>query len=723
MLKIKGNYFILETEHVSMVVRAVEERTEYLYFGEKFADYSGLELMHAEGNAPWNAPLSLFSQWGKTDFREPSFLVRFADGSCACDFRLKSAKIVKRDFADGLPRPYGEEKCLRLEFTDAPSKLKLTLTYTPYADSDAFCVAASLFNGGKKPVVLENFASAQLEVWGRDFDFTTFDGTWACERTKHKRALAYGKFENASYTGSSSAFHNPFVMLSREGEAYGVNLVYSGNHREIAETDDSGRTRLIAGINPFCFNWELGAGETFYAPEAVLVYGKTEEDVSVRMHRFVNRHIVRGKWSKRERPILVNNWEGTYFDFNEKKILDIAKKGAEVGAELFVLDDGWFGKRDSDTCSLGDWFDYTEKTGGLDKLADKIRELGLSFGIWVEPEMISEDSELYRKHPDYAMKIPRREPTRMRNQLMINLADPQVQGFVFRAVSKVITQCRAAYVKWDYNRHMTDCFDKNTRGGEYYHRYILGLYSVLQKLTERFPNVLFESCASGGARFDLGMLCYMPQTWTSDNTDARDRISIQSGTAYAYPQSTMGAHVSASPNHQTGNSNPLETRFRVACGGLLGYESDLTKCSGEELSAIKNQIAFYKKHRAVIQYGQYYRLGDSFGGDWSGFISVAEGGAKAVSVVAVPVKRTGASNYRARFKGLDAKTVYRVSLREPSGIMKEICVAGGDLLNKGGVNLDGIFSETNPREVSYPVYTRMFVFEKFVKDKAEKKAK
>lgn len=719
MLKIKGNYCILETEHVSMVIKAADERAEYLYFGEKLADYTGLELLEAEGEPRGNAPLSVFSQWGKTDFREPSFLVRFSDGSSACDFRLKSAKIANRELFEGLPYSYGEEKCLKLEFADAPSKLRLVLTYTAYPDSDAVCVTASLFNGGKKPVEIENFASVQLEVWGKDFAFTTFDGAWACERTRHTRALNYGKMENASYTGSSSNFHNPFVMLSRKGEAYGVNLVYSGNHRETAETDASGRTRLISGINPFNFSWELGAGETFYAPEAVLAYGKTEEDVSVRMHRFVNRHIVRGKWSKKERPVLVNNWEGTYFDFNEKKILEIAKKGAEVGAELFVLDDGWFGKRDNDRCSLGDWFDYTEKTGGLDKLADGVRALGLSFGIWVEPEMISEDSELYRKHPEYAMRIPRREPTRMRNQLMLNMADSQVQGYVFRAVSKVITLCKASYVKWDYNRFLTDCYDKNTRGGEYYHRYILGLYSVLQKLVERFPNVLFESCASGGARFDLGMLCYMPQTWTSDNTDARDRIFIQSGTAYAYPQSTMGAHVSASPNHQTGNSNALETRFRVACGGLLGYESDLTKCSKEELSQIKNQIAFYKKHRAALQFGQYYRLGDAFG-DWTGFISVAEGGVKAVSVVAVPVKRLGEGNIRARFAGLDRKTVYTVSVREPSGEMKEVCTASGDLLNKGSVRLDGIFEETNPRENSFPVYTRMFVFEKVKSDKKGK---
>ncbi len=709
MLKNKGNFFVLETAHTSMLIRAGETRAEYLYYGDKIGDFTGTELLEAEEEA---CGLSLFSPWGGTDFREPSILVRSAEGGAACDFRLKSARIAKRECAEELPCSYGEEKCVRLEYFDGVQKLKLILQLTAYADCDAVCVNASLVNAGKKPVYLERFASVQAEVWGKDFSLITYDGGWASERQRHAHKLDLGKCENASFTGTSSNRHNPFVMLAREGEAYGVNLVYSGNHREAAEADDSGRTRLIAGINPFSFSWELNAGETFHAPEGVLVYGKSEEEVSLRMRRFVSRHIMRGKWKEKERPVLVNNWEGTYFDFTRERILDIAKKAAEAGAELFVLDDGWFGKRDSDRCSLGDWVDYAQKTGGIESLADEIRAMGLKFGIWVEPEMISEDSDLYRKHPEYAMKIPKREPVRMRYQLMLNLADPQVQGYVFRAVSRVITATKAEYVKWDHNRMMTDCFDKNTRGGEYYHRYILGLYSVFRKLVERFPKVLFEGCASGGDRFDLGILSYMPQIWTSDNTDARDRIRIQAGTAAAYPQSTMGAHVSAVPNHQTGNRNSLEARFLVACGGLLGYESDLTKATEEELSAIKKQIAFYKEHRMLLQFGEYHALGDAFGGEWAGYLTVSEDKSSAFAVVIVSEYRLGRSNVRAKFAGLDEKAYYRVSLRSPSGDWKEVCTAYGELLVKGSVSLGGIFGDTNVAENSNPVFPRAYLFEK-----------
>ena len=712
MLKIKGNYFILETNHTSMLIKG-DGRAEYLYYGERVPDFSGAEWLSPE--VYWDGavhPLSLFLQAGRGEAREPSVSVRFADGSYATDFRFVRARIVPRPVLEGLPSAYGEAKSLKLEFLDEPSRLKLCLYYTAFADSDAITVCATLTNGGKRPVSVLSFASLHLEVWGNDFSFTTFDGAWASERRRHTRPLECGKCENASYIGSSSAFHNPFVLLGRKGDVYGVNLIYSGNHREFAESDATRRTRLVTGINPYQFDWELAPGETFFAPEAVMVYGKTDEEVSERMHEFVSRHIVRGKWKDRERPVLVNNWEGTYFNFTREKILNIARKAAEAGAELFVLDDGWFGKRDSDTCSLGDWTDYAEKTGGLESLADEVRAMGLKFGIWVEPEMISEDSELYRKHPEYAMKIARRDPQRMRHQLMLNLVDPQVQGYVFRAVSRVITMCKAAYVKWDYNRYMTDCFDRNTRGGEYFHRYMLGLYSVISRLVERFPNVLFESCAGGGSRFDLGMLCFMPQTWTSDNTDARERTVIQSGTAYAYPQSTMGAHVTASPNEQTGNSNSLQTRFNVACGGVLGYESDLTKADEAELDEIRAQIAFYKKYRSVLQFGVYHRLGDALNGEWSGFITVARDGSKAVSVIAVPEKRTGELNLRVKFAGLDENALYSVKYRRADGSFVPVCQAHGAMLNRGSFALQNLFSETDVRSCSNPLYTRLFVFEK-----------
>lgn len=712
MIRIRGDYCVFDTKNTTLLLKRNGDRMEYVYYGVRLADITGAELMAGERDFFGNAfSLDLFTEQGKTDFREPSLLVRFADGSTATDFRLTALRIVKKPELVGLPSAYGEEKCLKMEFTDLPSKLRYAIYYTAYPEADAITAFAVLHNGGKKSVKLLSIASLQLELWGTDYSFTTFDGAWGCERQRHTRPLDLGKCVNQSFTGSSSPFHNPFVMLSNGEGAYGFNLVYSGNHRESAEADDFGKTRITVGMGGVGFEWELAAGEDFYAPEAVMVYAPQQEEITRRMHRFVNRHIVRGRWTKKERPVLVNNWEATYFRFDREKILAIARNAAEVGAELFVLDDGWFGKRDHDGCSLGDWFDYAEKTGGIEGLADEIRGMGLKFGIWIEPEMISEDSELYRKHPEYAMKIPKREPTRMRNQLMLNLADPQVQGFVYRAVSRVINQTKAAYVKWDYNRHMTDMFDKNSHGGEYAHRYMLGLYSILFKLVERFPNVLFESCASGGGRYDLGMLCFMPQTWVSDNTDARERIAIQSGTAFAYPQSTMGNHVSASPNEQTGNSALLETRFRVACGGVLGYELDLGTLSEEEFAQVKEQIAFYKTDRMLFQYGEYCRLGD-INGAWSGFVIHAPDKSRAVFTAVAFSRRIGRNNLRIRLSGFEEGAVYRVWVRGIAGGFAEKGVIRGELLNKGNFSAEELFSQTDPKKCSNPLYSMMLLFER-----------
>ncbi len=706
MLKIKENYFILETEHTSLVLKNDGGEVVYLYYGEKLNNYCGIEL-YEDG---WKS--SILSQCGTGNHREPALGVRFSDGSRKTNLKFHRARIVPFEKIEGLPCSYGAEKSLRLEFIDAPSKLKLYVTYTAYEESDVVSVATSLYNGGKKPVYLESVPSVQLEVRGRDFSFITFDGDWASERRRHEHKIGVGKLVNESIVGSSSHHHNPFTLIERAGEVYAVNLVYSGNHRTVVESNDAGKTRLIAGISPYAFDWELLPGASFFAPEAVVAYAATEEEASLCMRRFVSEHIVRGKWKKKPRPVLVNNWEATYFDFNAEKILSLADVAAEIGAELFVLDDGWFGARDDDFRGLGDWEDHVEKTGGIGILADKIRAKGLKFGIWVEPEMVNEDSDLYRKHPEYAMKIPRREPTRMRNQIMLNLADPQVQGFVYRAIARVIEQCKAQYIKWDYNRTMTDCFDKSSHSGEYYHRYMLGLYNVLEKLTARFPNVLFESCASGGGRFDLGMLCYMPQTWTSDNTDARDRVYIQAGTAAAYPQSTMGAHVSICPNHQTQNSNSLETRFDVACGGVLGYEYDLTKLTDAEKKEISEQISFYKTHRELLQFGTQYMLGNAFEGDMSGFITVSPDKSKAISVVCLPFRRVWYHTVCTKFQGLDEKAVYAVSYRDAVGNLVKLGEASGALLCKGQFRLDTVYDTVDTKRYSNPMYTRLYLFEK-----------
>ena len=710
MIEQQGNLFLLSTAHTSLLLRADARAPGLLYLGKKLAGgWENASLLAPEyDGSGGEKPCSLFSAWGGTDFREPSLLLRAEDGSAAADFVLRSAEIAPRTPLEGLPSSYGEETCLRLTYEEKRLGVLLALEFTAYEDSDAFTSSCSLKNEGKSTVTIERFASLQLEFWGKDYAFTTFDGDWGCERQKHTRPLNGGKCENASFTGASSPFRAPFTLLTRAGAAVGVNLVYSGNHRTVAESDDMGRTRLIAGINPFSFSWKLRGGETFFAPEAVFAFGHSEREVGLHMRAFVQEHIIRGVWKKRPRPVLVNNWEGTYFSFTRERILNIARAAKEAGAELFVLDDGWFGRRDDDTTSLGDWTDYEEKTGGIASLAEKVRSLGLAFGIWMEPEMVSEKSGLYKAHPEWAMKIPGREPVRMRHQLMLDLTSPAVQDYLVESVSSVLTLTKAAYLKWDYNRRMTDVFGA-APSGEYYHRYILGLYSVMARLNAAFPDVLFEGCASGGARFDLGILSYMPQIWTSDNTDARERIAIQSGTAACYPQSTMGSHVSASPNHQTGNASALSARFAVAAGGVLGYECDLSALSNEERAAIRDQIVFYKQYREVMQFGSYYPLGD-VRGEWAGYCTVSPDKSLAVAAVAVLKKRTGVFNLRASFKGLEEDALYRVSVREGAGTREAGKATGGMLVN-GSVRLDGIFEEQDARSAN-PVFTRMFVFEK-----------
>ena len=495
-------------------------------------------------------------------------------------------------------------------------------------------------------------------------------------------------------------------MAENERGVYAFNLVYSGNNKEIFEADNTCITRVLVGINDFMFDWALAPGEEFVAPEAVMCFAPDEDEMSLRMHAFVSEHIVRGKWKKKERPVLVNNWEGTYFDFNEEKLLAIATAAKEIGAELFVLDDGWFGKRDSDNCSLGDWYDNEEKTGGgLAQLAEKIRALGLSFGIWVEPEMISEDSDLYRAHPNYAMKVPGRTPRRWRNQLVLNMADEKVQNYVIRAISDVISRSGADYVKWDFNRNFTDCYGKGIAGGEYFHRYMLGYYRVVSKIVKKFPFVLFEGCAGGGGRFDLGNFCFFPQYWTSDDTDARERVAIQSGSSYGYPQTVMGAHVSACPNHQTGNTNPLHVRFNVACGGVLGYELDPTKFTPAEKEEVKAQIAFYKENRKLLQFGDHYRLSSP---GVEGFMTVSKDKASAIAVVNVMENLPFAPFHTVRFKGLNPSAVYEVSAvgREES------FTAGGDILTEGDFPLKDMIDYEEVQKNSGCLLSRMFLFRK-----------
>ena len=700
MIRKKGQIIRLDTPNTTLVIGA--DSAEYLYYGKRIRG-AGAECFGGAGRR-------IFSQYGRNsfnDYAESSVLLFNADGGFSTDFTFSRSRVLtEKPELPSLPSSYGEGKTLELKYVDAPTRIALYLYYTVFDDSDVIAVSAKLVNASRREIRVRRLMSLQLDLAGTDYNAVTFEGAWARERHKTVRPVSGGVFVNDSKAGSSSHMHNPFVMAENAGGVYAFNLVYSGNHKEIFEADNSGITRVLVGINDFMFDWALAPGEEFVAPEAVMCFAPDEDEMSLRMHAFVSEHIVRGKWKKKERPVLVNNWEGTYFDFNEEKLLAIAAAAKEIGAELFVLDDGWFGKRDSDNCSLGDWYDNAEKTGGgLAQLAEKIRAMGLSFGIWVEPEMISEDSDLYRAHPNYAMKVPGRTPCRWRNQLVLNMADEKVQNYVIRAISDVISRSGADYVKWDFNRNFTDCYGKGIAGGEYFHRYMLGYYRVVSKIMKKFPFVLFEGCAGGGGRFDLGNFCFFPQYWTSDDTDARERVAIQSGSSYGYPQTVMGAHVSACPNHQTGNSNPLHVRFNVACGGVLGYELDPTKFTPAEKEEVKAQIAFYKENRKLLQFGDHYRLSSP---GVEGFMTVSKDRSSAIAVVNITDFRPFPPLYTVRFKGLNPSAVYEVSAvgREES------FTAGGDILTEGDFPLKDMIDYEEVQKNSGCLLSRMFLFRK-----------
>ena len=696
MIKKRDNIVRLDTANTTLVLRA--DTAELLYYGKRLRTSAPLDA--------FGGGRRLFSVSGREIGGQQSVALFLSDGGMTADFAFSRARLLnEQPPADELPLSYGAGKTLELKYVDAPTRVALYLYFTVYDDGDVITARTVLFNGAKKPIRIRRLMSLQLDLPGSGYTVHTFEGAWGRERAECTRVLRSGTFSIGSVNGASSANCNPFVYVENTRGVYGTNLVYSGNHAEIFDCDGYGKTRILTGINDHMFDWTLAPGESFCAPEAVMCYAANADALQCSMHAFVNEHIVRGKWKKKERPVLFNNWEGTYFDFNEEKLLGIARCARQAGAELFVLDDGWFGKRNDDTCSLGDWFDNVEKTGGgLAALGEKVRALGIAFGIWVEPEMISEDSELYRTHPQYAMKVPGRTPVRMRNQLMLNFADERVQNYVIRSIADVLARSGAAYVKWDFNRVMTDCYGKNIPSGEYFHRYILGYYRVVRKLVKKFPNVLFEGCASGGGRFDLGNLCFFPQIWTSDNTDARARIAIQAGTARAYPQSTMGAHVSVCPNHQTGDSTPMHARFAIACGGVLGYELDPTVLSAEEQGEIERQIAFYKEYRKLLQWGTQYRLEDQ---NVQGFITVSEDLTQAIAVVSCLQLIPGAADPSVSFKGLEEGAIYEVTASDGKQT-----IAGGDALMNGAFTLSDMFDMQERRENSGCIMSRMYIFKK-----------
>ena len=631
--------FVLDTEHTTYAFRVLPTgQLEQLYYGAKIpidtlGDLIPLEEKHAF--APGcgiiydaeHREYALddccleFSGMGKGDLRESAAELVHPDGGRTSDFVYRSAEISDSKPDEAMPGAYsadGKAERLTVTLCDEYYSLRLELRYDVWADCDCICRSARLVNAGVESVEIERLLSMQLDLPVTYWSVTSFHGAWAREMDRETLSLPAGKFVNESRAGCSSNRANPFFLLHRPntsesgGECFGFNLIYSGNHYSAVEISSSGKTRIVSGIHPAGFRWLLGAGEAFETPEAILTFSSSGfSGISSHMHRFVREHIVRGVWQKKPRPVLLNSWEASYFDITESGLVSLAKAGRDLGIELFVMDDGWFGQRDDDTSSLGDWDVNRKKLpNGLDGLCRKIEALGLKFGIWVEPEMVNVRSRLYAAHPDWAMAIPGKLHSEGRNQRVLDLANPAVQDFLIEKMTEVFSSANISYVKWDFNRNFSDVFSPSLpaeRQGETGHRYYLGLYRVMRTLTERFPEILFEGCASGGNRFDLGILCYFPQIWASDNTDAISRIRIQEGYSYGYPLSTIGAHVSACPNHQTLRSTPLDTRFNIAAFGLLGYELDLRELSTDERREIRGQIALYKSWRETFQFGDIYR--------------------------------------------------------------------------------------------------------------------
>ena len=564
-----------------------------------------------------------FPCYGNGDFRSTAFAVENADGSMSCDLRYKSHKIFDGKYnLEGLPAVYAsdeEAQTLEILMEDPVTEVKVVLLYGVLPAQDIITRSVSVKNESSGKIYLNKIESASLDFLYGDYELLTFYGRHAMERNVQRVPVVHGTQKIGSVRGTSSHQYNPMMILAEKettedkGNCYAMSFVYSGCFQGEVLKDQLNQTRMMLGLQEEAFRYPVETGEMFQAPEVILSYSSEGMNrLSQNLHHCIRQHICRGKYKEEIRPILINSWEAAYFDFTGDTIYELAKAAKEVNIDMLVMDDGWFGKRDDDNSGLGDWFVNEKKLGGtLGNLIKRINDLGVKFGIWIEPEMVSEDSDLYRKHPDWALTVPGRNPVRSRNQLVLDFSRKEVVDEIYDQICKVLDQGNIEYVKWDMNRSLMDVYSSVTRDqGRVLHDYVLGLYDFLERLVQRYPNLLIEGCSGGGGRFDAGMIYYTPQIWCSDNTDAIDRLRIQYGTSFGYPVSVVGSHVSAVPNHQTGRKTPLHTRGVVAMSGTFGYELNLMKLSEEEKQEIREQIAEYKSYAPIIQNGLYYRLSD-----------------------------------------------------------------------------------------------------------------
>jgi alpha-galactosidase len=682
------NVFHLSNDQISYLIQIEEGgNVAHLYFGKKIAHYSGgyryPRLDRSFSPNPPDSSDRLFSLDtlmmefpgnGFGDFREAAYRIRQSNGSRVSHFVFSDYQIQQgKPALAGLPQTHGADdgiETLILSLKDDVTGLELQLFYTIFEDAAVIVRSSKVINHRNQPVTIEQLASQSLDFPNRPFDLIHLPGAWAKERQVTREPINRGIKRLDSKRGSSSHQQNPFAVILEPnatefaGECFGFSLLYSGNHEIIIEKDPYHQTRVIMGINSHQFAWQLPPTESFQAPEAVIAYSEAGlNQLSATYHDFYDEHLIRGKYKKQERPILINNWEATYFDFNEEKLDALVDEAKELGIELFVLDDGWFGQREDDQTSLGDWFENEGKlASGLAGFAQKVHDKGLQFGLWLEPEMVSGDSELNRQHPDWLLQVPNRKPALSRSQYVLDFSRQDVRDHLYQQLSQLFDTVAIDYIKWDMNRSLSDVYSlllDPAQQGEVAHRYLLGLYEFLEKLTTAYPTILFEGCSGGGGRFDAGFLYYMPQIWTSDNTDAIARLKIQYGTSLVYPPSTMGAHVSAIPNHQTQRATDLAIRGNAAMSGLLGYELDLTQLTEEEKAQIKEQITFYKKHRRLLQLGRFVRLLSPYEGNDAAWLYVSQDKKEAIVFYFRVLDEASAPLVTLKLAGLDPDLTYQ----------------------------------------------------------------
>lgn len=679
--------FKIDTKNTSYVMGVVSGRyLAHIYYGKYIESTDLGYVLDLDSSSLQDAVLNEgekvtlldrlpfeYSFAGTGDFRQSCLAVTSSAGQQGVELVYDSYEMFKgKPGLDGLPATFGDNaETLEVTLRDEVLNIRVVLSYSVFADSDALMRSCRVFNDSTEDVYLDCALSACLELGGGEYQTVALHGSWARERHMERLPAGFGTYLVESRRGISSHQSHPFLALvspdctQEHGEAYAMNFVYSGNFLASARKDQFGRHRMVMGIHPDGFRWKLAAGDVFQAPEVVMVYSDAGLDRMTHIfHDLYRNHLIRQRWVYQKRPVLINNWEATYFDFDARKLLSIAEEAASHGIEMLVMDDGWFGRRDRDDSSLGDWTVNEEKLGcSLKSLVEQVNALGLKFGIWLEPEMISPDSSLYREHPDWALQIQGREGGQARNQYVLDFSRPEALEYICQSVFQVLKSANIEYVKWDMNRPLTDAasaYLPKEQQGEVFHRHVLALYAFQERLLEEFPDLLLENCASGGARFDPGMLYYSPQIWCSDDTDAIERLKIQEGTALIYPLSAIGAHVSDCPNHIVGRNTPFATRSAVAMAGTFGYELDITKISEKEKGQIASQVKTYQENIDLIQQGDYYRIASYQRNNlYDCYEIVSKDQTKAVVVFVQVLAEANMHNRLIRLRGLKPEAVYQ----------------------------------------------------------------